>query len=102
METLAQLFKNGGVVMYPLLGLSILSLAMILERTLFWLRVSSQQPKVVQKILKLYQDDPLALNLENWHDFEQKHPNLFFGMYKFYCAKKGQHKPGRIPEWLRV
>ncbi len=63
METLAQLFKNGGVVMYPLLGLSILSLAMILERTLFWLRVSRQQPKVMQKILKLYRDDPEAASI---------------------------------------
>ena len=63
METLAQLFKNGGVVMYPLLGLSILSLAMILERTLFLLRVSRQQPKVMQKILKLYRDDPEAASI---------------------------------------
>ena len=63
METLAQLFKNGGVVMYPLLGLSILSLAMILERTLFWLRVSRQQPKVMQKIIKLYRDDPEAASI---------------------------------------
>lgn len=63
METLAQFFKNGGVVMYPLLGLSILSLAIILERTLFWLRVSRQQNKVVQKILMLYRDDPEAANM---------------------------------------
>lgn len=63
METLAQLFKNGGVVMYPLLGLSILSLAMILERMLFWLRVSRQQHKVVQKILTLYRDDPEAASM---------------------------------------
>lgn len=63
METLAQFFNNGGVVMYPLLGLSILSLAMILERILFWLRVSRQQNRVVQKILKLYRDDPEAASM---------------------------------------
>ncbi len=63
METLAQLFENGGVVMYPLLGLSILSLAMILERTVFWLRVSRKQPLVVQKILTLYRDNPEAASM---------------------------------------
>lgn len=43
METAAQFFNDGGVVMWPLLVLSILSLAMILERALFWFRLSRQQ-----------------------------------------------------------
>ena len=57
METILQLFKSGGFVMYPLLGLSIYSVAMILERSLFWLRTARQQDKVIKQLLNLYQDD---------------------------------------------
>ena len=57
METILQLFKSGGFVMYPLLGLSIYSVAMILERSLFWLKTSQQQDKVVKQLLNLYRDD---------------------------------------------
>lgn len=63
METILQLFKSGGVVMFPLLGLSIFSLAMILERSLFWLRVSRRQDRVIKQLLNLYQDDAQAANM---------------------------------------
>lgn len=63
METVWQLFKSGGVVMFPLLGLSIYSLTMILERSLFWLGISRQQNKVVKQLLNLYRDDPDAANM---------------------------------------
>lgn len=53
-----QLFRNGGVVMIPLLGLSIFALAMILERSLFWLKLSRGQGKLLKKVLVLYQEDP--------------------------------------------
>ena len=60
METILELFKSGGVVMLPLLGLSIYSLAIILERSLFWLKTSRQQNKVIKQLLNLYRDDPEA------------------------------------------
>jgi biopolymer transport protein ExbB len=60
METILQLFKDGGVVMYPLLGLSIYALAIILERSLFWLKTARQQDRVIKQLLNLYQDDPQA------------------------------------------
>jgi biopolymer transport protein ExbB len=60
METILQLFKSGGVVMYPLLGLSIYALAIILERSLFWLKTARQQDRVIKQLLNLYQDDPQA------------------------------------------
>ena len=44
--------------MIPLLGLSIFSLAMILERSLFWLKLSRKQGKLLKKVLVLYQEDP--------------------------------------------
>jgi len=37
-ETLTDLFTRGGWVMWPLLGLSIVSLALILERFWFWMK----------------------------------------------------------------
>jgi biopolymer transport protein ExbB len=57
MDTIWQLFKSGGVVMFPLLGLSIYSVAMILERSLFWLKISRQQDQVIKQLLNLYRDD---------------------------------------------
>ena len=44
--------------MFPLLGLSVFSLAMILERSLFWLELTRGQGKVLKKGLDLYQEDP--------------------------------------------
>jgi len=55
-------FTAGGVVAYPLLGFSILSFALIIERLVFWLRLNRRQPRLVRDILRVYQDDPnLAL-----------------------------------------
>lgn len=52
----------GGVVAYPLFGFSILSVALIIERLVFWLRINRRQPKLVRDILRVYRDDPrLAL-----------------------------------------
>ena len=47
-------FALGGIVMVPLLGLSILAVALIFERTLFWWRMSRQQDKVIRETLGLY------------------------------------------------
>ncbi|MEL6494020.1 MAG: MotA/TolQ/ExbB proton channel family protein [Cyanobacteria bacterium J06623_7] len=58
--SILELFKSGGVVMFPLLGLSIYSLTIILERSLFWLKTSRQQHQVVKQLLNLYQDHPEA------------------------------------------
>ena len=63
MEVITQFFKNGGVVMYPLLGLSILSVAMILERSLFWLQISRKQEKIIKKTLTLYKEDKEAAGM---------------------------------------
>jgi biopolymer transport protein ExbB len=51
---IGNLFALGGVVMWPLLGLSILAMALILERILFWLRVARRQDRVVREVLALY------------------------------------------------
>ncbi|MGL5076012.1 MAG: MotA/TolQ/ExbB proton channel family protein [Waterburya sp.] len=71
MDSIWQLFKSGGVVMFPLLGLSIYSVAMILERSLFWFKISRQQDQVIKQLLNLYRDDTKAANM-----MLKRHPNL--------------------------
>ncbi len=46
--------------MWPLLGLSILAMALILERIMFWLRIVRRQERVVREVLLLYRHDPAA------------------------------------------
>lgn len=52
--SIVNLFAQGGIVMVPLLGLSILAVALILERILFWYRLVQQQDRVVRDVLALY------------------------------------------------
>ncbi|MEO1433415.1 MAG: MotA/TolQ/ExbB proton channel family protein [Cyanobacteria bacterium J06633_8] len=47
-------FSAGGIVMIPLLGFSILALALIVERISFWAKINNRQTKVVRDVLNLY------------------------------------------------
>ena len=51
---ISNVFSAGGVVMIPLLGFSILALALIVERIRFWLKINNRQTKVVRDVLNLY------------------------------------------------
>jgi biopolymer transport protein ExbB len=51
------LFAAGGVVMWPLLGFSVLAVALIVERTRFWLKINNRQQRVVRDALNLYRLD---------------------------------------------
>lgn len=48
----------GGVVMVPLLGFSILAVALILERITFWTRVARRQDRIVREVLNAYNRNP--------------------------------------------
>lgn len=48
------LFTNGGVVMWPLLGLSLLSMTAILERSLFWLLAVRRQQALIRHVFTVY------------------------------------------------
>lgn len=51
-----EIFLKGGPVMYPLLGCSIISLTVVIERTLFWLRVDLRHNRaLVNEVLTLAQ-----------------------------------------------
>jgi biopolymer transport protein ExbB len=51
---ISNLFTAGGVVMWPLLGFSLLAVALIIERVLFWARINNRQNRIVKEVLKLY------------------------------------------------
>lgn len=44
----------GGIVMIPLLGFSILAVVLILERILFWSRITQRQTRIVREVLNVY------------------------------------------------
>ncbi len=52
------MFAAGGIVMWPLLGFSILVIALVVERSLFWLRINRRQRSVIQDILRTYRQLP--------------------------------------------
>ncbi len=54
---IGKLFADGGLVMWPLLGFSVLALALIIERSRFWLRINQRQNRVVRDVLNLYRAD---------------------------------------------
>ncbi|BAU44728.1 MotA/TolQ/ExbB proton channel family protein [Leptolyngbya sp. O-77] len=58
--SIPSLFATGGLVMVPLLGLSILAMALVLERLVFWWQLTRQQDRVIQDTLALYRRSPRA------------------------------------------
>lgn len=44
-------------------------------------------PETALRYDKMFPDDPGRCNMLNWHEFEQKYPETFVGMYQFWCKK---------------
>jgi biopolymer transport protein ExbB len=55
---LKDLFLTGGPVMWPLLFFSIATVAMTVERSVFWAKLLKNQPAIIQQIFELYRHDP--------------------------------------------
>ncbi|MEO1068695.1 MAG: MotA/TolQ/ExbB proton channel family protein [Cyanobacteria bacterium J06638_6] len=53
------IFAAGGIVMWPLLGFSLIAIALIVERSLFWFHINRRQRSVMQDILRTYQQAPM-------------------------------------------
>ena len=58
MQRLSELIATAGLVAIPLLIFSIVAIALVMERAIFWYRINSQQTKVVKSVLKTYAHDP--------------------------------------------
>ncbi|WP_066380336.1 MotA/TolQ/ExbB proton channel family protein [Anabaena sp. CA = ATCC 33047] len=54
------LFTVGGIVMWPLLGFSLLAVALIIERMIFWVRLTRKQNRVVKEVLNFYRLDNIV------------------------------------------
>jgi biopolymer transport protein ExbB len=58
MQSLGQILVAAGIVAIPLLIFSIVAIALIVERTIFWYRVKRRQEKVIKEALAMYRTDP--------------------------------------------
>ncbi|NJK55352.1 MAG: MotA/TolQ/ExbB proton channel family protein [Pleurocapsa sp. SU_5_0] len=54
------LWTAGGIVSIPLLGFSLLAIALIIERIIFWWRVKNKQRRIIKEVLSLYRSDRFA------------------------------------------
>ncbi len=54
------LWTAGGIVSIPLLGFSLLAIALIIERIIFWWRVKQQRRRIVKEVMSLYRSDRFA------------------------------------------
>lgn len=54
---ITNIFTADSVVIWPLLGFSLLRVALIIERISFWVRITNRQNKVVREVLQLYRLD---------------------------------------------
>jgi SAM-dependent methyltransferase len=63
-----------------------------IERSLEQLNMELIGLHAEKNVHQLYQSsfptDPQGCDLKNWHLLECNHPNLFMGMYSFWCRKK--------------
>ncbi|MEH2125302.1 MotA/TolQ/ExbB proton channel family protein [Nostoc sp.] len=64
---ISNLFTAGGVVMWPLLAFSLLGVALIIERIIFWVKINNRQNKVVREVLHLYRLDNVVSALDKLH-----------------------------------
>jgi len=56
---MGRIFAAGGIVMWPLLVFSLVAIALIIERLIFWFRLNRRQRKVMQDILRTYRQAPV-------------------------------------------
>jgi biopolymer transport protein ExbB len=86
-------FTSGGVVMLPLLGFSILAVALIIERITFWLRVTRRQDRLVRDVLALYKRNPQSA-------FLRLQKNLDLPMARIFLAALELDRP--TPDEFRL
>jgi biopolymer transport protein ExbB len=88
-----KIFQDGGVVMYPLLALSILALALVFERSLFWIKLGKQQGRLVRDVLGLYRRSTRSA-------VEKLEQNINFPIARIFLAALELDEPN--PEDFRL
>jgi tetratricopeptide (TPR) repeat protein/SAM-dependent methyltransferase len=46
------------------------------------------EPRVIRRYVERFPDDPAAVDLGNWHAFEEAHPTTFAGMYRLWVQRR--------------
>lgn len=59
---MGRIFAAGGIVMGPLLVFSLLAIALIIERLVFWFRLNRRQRQVMQDVLRTYRQMPVDVH----------------------------------------
>jgi biopolymer transport protein ExbB len=88
MNRVYDLFLQGGPVMWPILGLSILTISCALERTWFWFRLLSQEDRVVHDVL-----DAARYNLQKAAKIADSARELPIGRFLYAPLKLKQPSP---------
>ncbi|MGG6293123.1 MotA/TolQ/ExbB proton channel family protein [Leptolyngbya sp. AN02str] len=86
-------FQAGGVVMLPLLGFSVLAFALILERLVFWSKLTNRQDRVIQEAIALYRRSSRAA-------FQQLEKNADLPMARIFLAALELEQP--TPDEFRL
>ena len=42
---------------------------------------------ILRKFRSVYKNKNAIYDLGKWNDYEQQNPDIFFGMYQFWCQK---------------
>ncbi|MDT3686841.1 MAG: class I SAM-dependent methyltransferase [Pseudorhodoplanes sp.] len=61
--------------------------AFLAENGLQFLGFFTADP-LIREYPKMFPDDLARINLDNWHEFEQRHPMAFASMYQFWVQKQ--------------
>lgn len=93
MTRVYDLLFQGGLVMIPIFGLSILTISCGLDRALFWFRLLSQEASLVKDVLAATRD-----NLEQARDIAESAQHLPIGRF-LYAPLKLRHP---TPETFRL
>ena len=56
---MGRIFAAGGLVMWPLLLFSLVAIALVIERLVFWVRLNQRQRRVMQDVLRTYRQAPV-------------------------------------------
>ncbi|MFB2876217.1 MotA/TolQ/ExbB proton channel family protein [Floridanema aerugineum] len=83
-----EIFQLGGPAMWPLLGLSILSLTVILERLWFWARILSKEREIVNRVL-----DAAVQDWEAATEIARRATNKPIGRFLYAPLRLGQPDP---------
>ncbi|BAZ10357.1 MotA/TolQ/ExbB proton channel [Calothrix sp. NIES-4071] len=89
-----KLFLAGGVVMFPLLLFSMVSIALVVERIWFWTKISRRQNIVINQVLKLYRHNNVVGALDKLQQ------NLDLPMARIFLSALSLENP--TPEQFRL